>query len=95
MSGTEIEVLGYRGMKEYEIAFDGFEVKTENLLGGIEGAGLQAIDANFRGGAHPDRGARDRCCAGGDGSGACLCAAACRSSAGRSSNSRAWPTSWR
>src|SRR5256885_16344085 len=33
MSGTEIEVLGYRGMKEYEIAFDGFEVKAENLLG--------------------------------------------------------------
>ncbi len=30
MSGTEIEVLGYRGMKEYEIAFDGFEVKAEN-----------------------------------------------------------------
>ena len=36
MSGTEIEVLGYRGMKEYEIAFDGFEVKAENLLGGTE-----------------------------------------------------------
>ena len=34
MSGSEIEVLGYRGMKEYEIAFDGFEVKAENLLGG-------------------------------------------------------------
>ncbi len=32
MSGTEIEVLGYRGMKEYEIAFDGFFVKSENLL---------------------------------------------------------------
>ena len=30
---AEIEVLGYRGMKEYEIAFDGFEVKAENLLG--------------------------------------------------------------
>jgi hypothetical protein len=28
MSGGEIEVLGYRGMKEYEIAFDGFEVKA-------------------------------------------------------------------
>ena len=26
MSGGEIEVLGYRGMKEYEIAFDGFDV---------------------------------------------------------------------
>jgi (2S)-methylsuccinyl-CoA dehydrogenase len=37
MSGTEIEVLGYRGMKEYEIAFDGFGVKVENLLGRVEG----------------------------------------------------------
>ena len=37
MSGSEIEVLGYRGMKEYEIAFDGFEVPAENLLGGVEG----------------------------------------------------------
>src|SRR3569833_2665536 len=35
MTGTEIEVRGYRGMKEYEIAFDGFEVKAENLLGGV------------------------------------------------------------
>src|SRR5208337_4542940 len=40
MSGTEIEVLGYRGMKEYEIAFDGFEVPVENLLGGVEGLGF-------------------------------------------------------
>ena len=30
-------MLGYRGMKEYEIAFDGFVVKAENLLGGVEG----------------------------------------------------------
>ena len=37
MSGGEIEVLGYRGMKEYEIAFDDFKVKGENLLGGEEG----------------------------------------------------------
>ena len=37
MSGGEIEVLGYRGMKEYEIAFDDFKVKSENLLGGEEG----------------------------------------------------------
>jgi hypothetical protein len=47
MSGTEIEVLGYRGMKEYEIAFDGFEVKTENLLGGIEGAGFKQLMQTF------------------------------------------------
>ena len=35
MTGGEIEVLGYRGMKEYEIGFDGFKVKAENLLGGV------------------------------------------------------------
>jgi (2S)-methylsuccinyl-CoA dehydrogenase len=47
MSGTEIEVLGYRGMKEYEIAFDGFEVKAENLLGGIEGLGFKQLMQTF------------------------------------------------
>jgi len=47
MSGTEIEVLGYRGMKEYEIAFDGFEVKAENLLGGTEGLGFKQLMQTF------------------------------------------------
>src|SRR5947209_9334393 len=47
ISGTEIEVLGYRGMKEYEIAFDGFEVKTENLLGGVEGLGFRQLMQTF------------------------------------------------
>jgi (2S)-methylsuccinyl-CoA dehydrogenase len=47
MTGTEIEVLGYRGMKEYEIAFDGFEVKAENLLGGAEGQGFKQLMATF------------------------------------------------
>ena len=47
MSGTEIEVLGYRGMKEYEIAFDGFEVKVENLLGGVEGLGFRQLMQTF------------------------------------------------
>ncbi|MBL8585272.1 MAG: acyl-CoA dehydrogenase family protein [Bradyrhizobiaceae bacterium] len=47
MSGTEIEVLGYRGMKEYEIAFDGFEVKAENLLGGVEGQGFKQLMQTF------------------------------------------------
>jgi (2S)-methylsuccinyl-CoA dehydrogenase len=47
MSGTEIEVLGYRGMKEYEIAFDGFEVKSENLLGGTEGLGFKQLMQTF------------------------------------------------
>src|SRR5260370_19854582 len=47
MTGTEIEVLGYRGMKEYEIAFDGFAVKAENLLGGVEGLGFKQLMATF------------------------------------------------
>lgn len=47
MSGGEIEVLGYRGMKEYELSFDGFEVPTENLLGGEEGQGFKQLMATF------------------------------------------------
>ena len=47
MSGGEIEVLGYRGMKEYEIAFDDFKVKKENLLGGEEGNGFKQLMETF------------------------------------------------
>ena len=47
MSGGEIEVLGYRGMKEYELAFDGFHVKGENLLGGEEGKGFKQLMETF------------------------------------------------
>jgi (2S)-methylsuccinyl-CoA dehydrogenase len=47
MSGSEIWVLGYRGMKEYEIAFDGFEVPAENLLGGVEGMGFRQLMATL------------------------------------------------
>jgi (2S)-methylsuccinyl-CoA dehydrogenase len=47
MSGGEIEVLGYRGMKEYEIAFDGFTVPADNLLGGVEGQGFKQLMQTF------------------------------------------------
>jgi (2S)-methylsuccinyl-CoA dehydrogenase len=47
MSGTEIRVLGYRGMKEYEIAFDGFAVPAAGLLGGVEGEGFKQLMATF------------------------------------------------
>ena len=47
MSGSEIEVLGYRGMKEFEIRFEDFEVKAENLLGGIEGQGFKQLMQTF------------------------------------------------
>lgn len=47
MSGTEIHVLGYRGMREYEIAFEGFEVPAANLLGGVEGQGFRQLMETF------------------------------------------------
>jgi (2S)-methylsuccinyl-CoA dehydrogenase len=47
MTGGEIEVLGYRGMKEYELGFDGFRVKGENLLGGEEGKGFKQLMETF------------------------------------------------
>lgn len=47
MTGGEIEVLGYRGMKEYELAFDNFHVKGENLLGGVTGQGFKQLMQTF------------------------------------------------
>lgn len=47
MTGGEIEVLGYRGMKEYELGFDTFKVPAENLLGGVEGMGFKHLMATF------------------------------------------------
>ena len=47
MTGGEIEVLGYRGMKEFELGFDGFKVKGENLLGGEEGKGFKQLMETF------------------------------------------------
>ncbi|KNY20795.1 acyl-CoA dehydrogenase family protein [Methylobacterium sp. ARG-1] len=47
LSGGEIEVLGYRGMKEYELAFEGFEVPGGNLLGEVEGKGFAQLMQTF------------------------------------------------
>ncbi len=47
MSGGEIGVIGYRGMKEYELAFDGFRVSGANLLGGQTGQGFVQLMATF------------------------------------------------
>ena len=47
MSGGEIPVIGYRGMREYELAFDGFEVADADLLGGEPGQGFQQLMATF------------------------------------------------
>ena len=47
LTGSEIPVLGYRGMKEYTLAFDGFRVPEENLLGGVPGQGFKQLMATF------------------------------------------------
>ncbi|MEM7607511.1 MAG: acyl-CoA dehydrogenase family protein [Myxococcota bacterium] len=47
LEGTEIEVLGYRGMKEYELSFDGFAIGENALLGGAEGAGFKQLMRTF------------------------------------------------
>ena len=47
IKGSEIRVLGYRGMKEYEMAFDDFPVPTEGLLGDTPGQGFKQLMATF------------------------------------------------
>jgi (2S)-methylsuccinyl-CoA dehydrogenase len=47
LAGGEIPVLGYRGMKEYTLFFDGFTVPRDGLLGGAEGQGFKQLMATF------------------------------------------------
>ena len=47
IKGGEIEVLGYRGMKEYELSFDDFRVDKKNLLGEEEGKGFTQLMETF------------------------------------------------
>ncbi len=47
MRGSAIAVLGYRGMKEYEIAFDDFAVAPDGLLGGALGQGFKQLMQTF------------------------------------------------
>jgi (2S)-methylsuccinyl-CoA dehydrogenase len=47
LQGTEICVLGYRGMREYELGFDGFVVPGEGLLGETEGHGFRQLMSTF------------------------------------------------
>lgn len=47
LTGGEIHVLGYRGMKEYTLSFDGFEVPEASLLGGAEGQGFKQLMETF------------------------------------------------
>ena len=49
MSGSEIEVLGYRGMREYALQFDGLRAPGDALLGGEEGQGFKQLMRTFEG----------------------------------------------
>ncbi|TAD74964.1 MAG: acyl-CoA dehydrogenase [Sphingomonadales bacterium] len=49
IAGSEIEVLGYRGMKEYALGLDGFAVAADGLLGGCEGQGFKQLMRTFEG----------------------------------------------
>jgi (2S)-methylsuccinyl-CoA dehydrogenase len=49
IDGSEIEVLGYRGMKEYALGLDGFAVVADGLLGGEEGQGFKQLMRTFEG----------------------------------------------
>jgi (2S)-methylsuccinyl-CoA dehydrogenase len=49
MAGSEIEVLGYRGMREYALSFDGMKAPCEALLGGEQGQGFKHLMRTFEG----------------------------------------------
>ena len=49
LAGDEIGVLGYRGMKEYVLSFDGFGVAADGLLGGAERQGFKQLMRTFEG----------------------------------------------
>ncbi|RVT94460.1 acyl-CoA dehydrogenase family protein [Sphingomonas crocodyli] len=49
LDGSEIEVLGYRGMKEFVLSFDDFKVAEDGLLGGNEGQGFKQLMKTFEG----------------------------------------------
>ena len=49
LAGSEIPVLGYRGMKEYVLSFDDFAVDADGLLGAERGAGFRQLMRTFEG----------------------------------------------
>ena len=49
MAGSEIEVLGYRGMREYALSFDGMTAPADALLGGEQGKGFKQLMQTFEG----------------------------------------------
>jgi (2S)-methylsuccinyl-CoA dehydrogenase len=95
MTGGEIEVLGYRGMKEYEIGFDGFKVPAANLLGGVEGQGFKQLMQTFESARIQTAARAVGVAQNGAGDSGCATPRTASSSASRSTSSRAWPASWR
>jgi (2S)-methylsuccinyl-CoA dehydrogenase len=49
ISGDEIRVLGYRGLKEYVLSFDNLKLTENALLGEIEGQGFKQLMQTFEG----------------------------------------------
>jgi (2S)-methylsuccinyl-CoA dehydrogenase len=49
MNGSEIAVLGYRGMREYTLQFDAMKAPVDALLGGEEGQGFKQLMRTFEG----------------------------------------------
>ena len=49
LSGDEIRVLGYRGLKEYVLAFDGLRLGDDAVLGGVAGQGFKQLMQTFEG----------------------------------------------
>lgn len=49
MTGSEIEVLGYRGMREYALQFDAMRAPADALLGGEQGLGFKQLMQTFEG----------------------------------------------
>ena len=47
LSGDAISTIGYKGMRSYNVAFDGYEVPAENLLGGVEGKGFYQLMGTY------------------------------------------------
>ncbi|MGC4122576.1 MAG: acyl-CoA dehydrogenase family protein [Myxococcales bacterium] len=47
LAGSPIPTIGYKGMNSYNVAFDGYEVPAENLLGGVEGKGFYQLMATY------------------------------------------------
>jgi len=47
LTGSEIEVLGYRGMREYALQFDAMRAPGDAVLGGEEGQGFKQLMRTF------------------------------------------------